>query len=103
MSTQPPAFPRFIPTLTEVVEPLPLVFGADDLESSDEALIQTLTIQMSELIDRKLTTLGEELIQSLLSDHLKKLTHKLQPELEMIARQTFHRARLFTVGQDKQK
>ena len=102
MSTQPPAFPRFVPTLTEVVDPLPLI-GPEDVASNDEALIQTLSVQMSALIESKLSMLAEELIQSLLSEHLKNLTKKLQPELEEIARQTLHQARLLTAGHDKQK
>lgn len=103
MSTQPPAFPRFVPTLTEVVEPSPVLIGPDDVQSNDGVLIQTLSVQMAELIESKISTLAEDLFQSLLSDHLKNLTVKLQPELEMIARQALHQARLFTASQDKQK
>lgn len=102
MSTQPPVFPRFVPTLTEVVEPVQLI-GADDVQSNEEALVHTLSVQMAELIDRNLSTLANELIQSLLSDHLQNLTNKLKPELEEIVRRTLHQAHLFTTGQDKQK
>ena len=103
MTTHPPAFPRFVPTLTEVVDPLPLLIGPDDAESTEEALIRLLSVRMTKLLEQKLTTLAEELIQSLLSDHLKTLTEELQPELDIIARQTLYEASLLTAGEDKPK
>ncbi len=102
MSTQPPVFSRFVPTLTEVVEPVQMN-DTDDVQSNAEALVHTLSVQMAELIDRKLSSLAEELIQSLLTEHLQNLTNTLKPELEEIVRRTLHQAHLFTPGQDKQK
>lgn len=102
MSTQPPVFPRFVPTLTEVVEPVHLI-DTDDVQSHAEALVQTLSVQMAELIDRKLSTLAEELIRSLLTEHLQNLTNKLKPELEEIVRRSLYQAHLFNAGKDKQK
>lgn len=100
MSTLPPVSTRFIPTLTEVVEPLLLV---GDATMDDEALINTTVLAMSELISHKLAALTEKTIQELLNKHLENLADGLRSELEAIVRQAIHQTRLPVVKSDKQK
>ena len=101
MITTPPAYPRFVPTLTEVVEPSPLRVSAGDVEINSDELIQTLSQQMSLLVERKLSTLMQELAQGLMAAHLTNLTNKLKPELEEMVWQALEQVR--TAHADRNK
>jgi hypothetical protein len=86
MSTSPPASPRFIPTLTEVVTPPSSARGVLDEASSEEALIAALTQQLSWVIERRLADSCEVLIRNMLAEQAQSLAGHLKLELEATVR-----------------
>jgi translation elongation factor EF-1beta len=84
-----------------VVEPSPLRVSAGDVEINSDELIQTLSQQMSLLVERKLSTLMQELAQGLMAVQLTNLTNQLKPELEEMVRQTLEQVR--TAHADRNK
>lgn len=106
MSTRPPVSIRFIPTLTEVAEPVPVPLPVplpSNAAIDDETLINTTVLAMSALISHKLTALTEKTVQELLNKHLENLASGLKPELEAIVRQAIHQTRLSAIKPDEQK
>jgi hypothetical protein len=79
----PPAASRFVPTLTEVVEPLPLVVALNDPGIIAQAQVSALDGQISALIDRNLAV-AEELFHNLLSEHFKNLANNLKTEVKAL-------------------
>jgi hypothetical protein len=91
MSTQPPPASRFVPTLTEVVVPLPLTVTVGDASTSAEEQINELSCQMSALIDCKLAT-AEALIHNVLREQFQNLAKDLKSEAEALAHQAINKS-----------
>jgi flagellar biosynthesis/type III secretory pathway protein FliH len=103
MSTLPSALHRFVPTLTEVVSPSSLAPSVNDGLMAEEALIKSLTQQLSAVIERRMADSVAELTQKIVAEHLNNMSQILKLELEAAVRQTLHQAQSLNLNQYKQK
>ena len=103
MSSLPPPFPRFVPTLTEVVEPSFLTQTVNDGVIAQQELIDSLTLQLSTLIERRLTDFGEVAIRTILAEHLQLVNANLKLALDETIKQVVHQAYSSNLDQYKQK
>jgi len=84
-STQPP--PRFIPTLTEVVDPTSLNSTARQSKPDVEALIDQVRRQVQPIFERRLQEEFERLVRRMVSKQWDDISLKLQSEMDMFVRQ----------------
>jgi hypothetical protein len=103
MSTVPPSVHRFVPTLTEVVSPSLLSPSVNDGVVADEALIKSLTQQLSSVIEHLLAESAEEMTQKIVTEHLKNVSQILKLELATAVREALHQAQSSNANQYKQK
>ena len=85
--TQPPRnLPRFLPTLTEVVDPstlpAPSVAATPDLEDAVWFVMQRVDM----LIERRVREETDAMLSTLVSQHLQALGERLRLELEGVVR-----------------
>ena len=83
--TQPP--PRFIPTLTEVVDPASLNSTARQTRPDVEALIDQVRRQVQPIFERRLQEEFERLVRRLVSKQWDDVSIRLQGEMDMFVRQ----------------
>lgn len=87
MHAMPPHLPRFVPTLTEVVQPESL-FPVLPPEAPDTThLVQTVVQQMALLLERRLTEETDAMVHQLVTVQLENLRTQLQQEFEERVRQ----------------
>jgi hypothetical protein len=107
----PPAPPRFVPTLTEVIRPLPasppapentggplatpapakvLAASAD----SQELMVQRVLQRVDLVLERRL----REVVGQLILEHTQTLTPRLREEIEAVVRQSVNQAFESEVG-----
>jgi hypothetical protein len=103
MNTMPPAFPRIVPTLTEVVEPELLVPSVPDEATAVEVLVESLTRDLSALIERRLTDVSEDFIRNLVREQLEKVAKNMKIELESMVRALVLQTFSSILDQHKQK
>jgi len=87
MNTGNKPLPRFIPTLTEVVDPNTLSGLAKPAKSETEAMVRRVTQQIQPIFERRLQEEFERLVRATVSRHWVEVSTKLQDEMEMFVRQ----------------
>ena len=101
MGTTPRHLPRFLPTLTEVVQPSGLasssVQATPDIEEFSRAIMQ----RMEPLIEQRLREEVEAMVQTAVTAHMQALRSRLRDELETVVRQAVSEAT--TAGLDLNK
>lgn len=88
MTAPPKNLPRFVPTLTEVVEAPGLGSMSVPLAPDSEAIVHSVMQQMQGQIDRRLTQQIDALARKLVAQQLQSLRLSLSQELEINVRQT---------------
>jgi hypothetical protein len=93
MSSQPP---RFVPTLTEVVQPAPAAAKTDELAAGaavDRAEIENRLVQrVLQRVDLALERRLREAMGQLILEHAERLTPQLREEIEAVVRQSVSQA-----------
>lgn len=79
--------PRFIPTLTEVVDPASLNSTARQTKPEVEALIDQVQHQVQPIFERRLQEEFERLVRSLVARQWDDVRTRLQAEMDMFVRQ----------------
>jgi len=79
--------PRFIPTLTEVVDPASLNSTARLAKPDVETLIDQVQCQVQPIFERRLQEEFERLVRSLVARQWDDVRTKLQAEMDMFVRQ----------------
>ncbi len=83
--------PRFIPTLTEVVDPTTLGTPAHVSQRDERALIDEVQRQLRPLLEQRLQEETERLINTLVTPSMDDLARRLHGELDGMIRQTLSR------------
>ncbi len=87
MSTPPRNLPRFVPTLTEVVDPATLHMFAVKSKPDVEALIERVKQQIQPIFERRLQEEADRLVRLMLAKQLTDISNRLRDEMEMFVRQ----------------
>ncbi|OQW89422.1 MAG: hypothetical protein BWK72_05760 [Rhodoferax ferrireducens] len=87
MNTPSRQLPRFIPTLTEVVDPASLNSTARQTKPDVEALIGRVQRQVQPIFERRLQEEFERLVRTLVARQWDDVSGKLQAEMDMFVRQ----------------
>ena len=80
--------PRFIPTLTEVVDPASLSSTARLARPEVETLIDQVQRQVQPIFERRLQEEFERLVRSLVAKQWDEVRARLQNEMDMLIRQS---------------
>ena len=86
MNTPSRQLPRFIPTLTEVVDPASLNSTARQTKPDVEALIGRVQRQVQPIFERRLQEEFERLVRTLVARQWDDVSGKLQAEMDMFVR-----------------
>ncbi|MDR3369661.1 hypothetical protein [Rhodoferax sp.] len=87
MNTPTRQLPRFIPTLTEVVDPSSLNSTARQTKPDVEALIERVRQQIQPIFERRLQEEFERVIRMQVAKHWNDISTKMQAEMDMFVRQ----------------
>lgn len=87
MTTSNRPLPRFIPTLTEVVDPASLNSTARQTKPDVEAMIDQVQRQVQPIFERRLQEEFERLVRVLVAKQWDDISVKLQAEMDMFLRQ----------------
>jgi hypothetical protein len=79
--------PRFVPTLTEVVDPASLSRLAPSPQPDVQAVIDLVQRQVAPIFERRLQEELDRLIRNLVAKQWSDLSAKLQDEMDMFVRQ----------------
>ena len=86
MNQAPRNLPRFLPTLTEIVDPStlvsPTVQSTPDLENTVWSVMQRVDM----LIERRIREETDVMLSIVVSQHLQSLSERLRLELEEVVR-----------------
>ena len=89
MSTAPRNLPRFLPTLTEVVDPSCLhrhAVATVTVPELDE-IVQTVQKQVAVVLERRMAEEIDVLVHTLMTEQLQTMSARLHEELETVVRQ----------------
>jgi hypothetical protein len=87
MHSTPRNPPRFLPTLTEVVQATSLeAASAPKLPSSDD-IVRTVLQTVGPLMERRLAEEAQGLLRELLAEQMSLLQARLRDEMEILVRQ----------------
>ena len=93
MSNSPKFPPRFVPTLTEVVDPASLgrlivKTQADEIQPDDlQDVIDLVQRQIQPIFDRRLEEECDHLVRCMIASQWAELSARLQDEMDMFVRQ----------------
>lgn len=87
MNTVPRPPPRFVPTLTEVVDPASLSRLAPSSRPDVQAVINLVQSQVQPIFERRLQEELDRLVRTMVAKQWSDLSVKLQDELDMFVRQ----------------
>lgn len=87
MSNVPRPPPRFVPTLTEVVDPASLSRLAPSPPPDVQAVIDLVQRQIGPIFERRLQEELDRLVRTLVAKQWSDLSAKLQDEMDMFVRQ----------------
>jgi len=87
MNTIPRNLPRFVPTLTEVVEPSSLVRTAPATSPDVEEIIQSVMQRVDRVLDRRLREDADAMLRNMVAEQLHTLHLSLQAELALVVQQ----------------
>ena len=79
--------PRFVPTLTEVVDPASLTGLAVAAKPDVEALISLVQRQIQPIFERRLQDEFDRLMRASISKQWADVSNRLQDEMDMFVRQ----------------
>ena len=103
MNTTPKNWPRFLPTLTEIVRPSTLmpspVAATPDLEEAVWFVMQRVDL----VIERRLREEVDAMLRSVMTEQLESLSTSLRQELEHVVRQAVSEALTLQAAQHKLK
>lgn len=84
--------PRFVPTLTEVVDPLAPGPAATDPGVDVDALIASICQQIQPVLARRLQQESEQWLRATLAQHLQVVNESIQSDIEFLVRRTLMNA-----------
>jgi hypothetical protein len=87
MNTSPRVQPRFVPTLTEVVDPQSLNRMATPKQPDAQAIVEMVLVQIRPIFERRLQEELDRLIRSMLTQQWTDVTQQLQDEMTLFVRQ----------------
>ena len=87
MSTTARNLPRFLPTLTEVVQPPGLARTSAAVMPDFEDVVQSVMQRVNLTIERRLLEETDALVRTLVTEQLQTLSPGLRQELERVVRQ----------------
>lgn len=87
MSTAPKNLPRFIPTLTEVVDPASLTSLTVTSRPDVEAMVTLVQQQIQPIFERRLQEELDRLVRASVARQWADISTRLQDEMDMFVRQ----------------
>lgn len=103
MATGPRNFPRFLPTLTEVVEPSGHIRAAiaatPDLEDTVWFVMQRVDL----VLERRISEEADAMLRRIVAEQMLVMAARLRDELEVTVRQAVSEAFLLRANQHKSK
>lgn len=87
MTTTPRPPPRFVPTLTEVVDPASLSRLAPSPKPDEQAVISLVQRQIQPIFERRLQEELERLVRTMVAKQWSEVSARLQDEMDMFVRQ----------------
>jgi hypothetical protein len=87
MNSNSRQLPRFIPTLTEVVDPASLNSTARQTKPDVDVLINQVQRQVRPIFERRLQEEFERVVRTQVAKHWTDISAKLQTEMDMFVRQ----------------
>lgn len=87
MSMPPRHLPRFLPTLTEVVQPPTSTRSPTPVMPDSEALSQLIMRRVEQVIEHRIQEEVDAMVQTLLTVQMQTLRSRLREELELVVRQ----------------
>jgi hypothetical protein len=86
MNTPPRNLPRFLPTLTEVVQPPALV--RDDVAASPDAdeAVRLVMQRVEKVLEQRLREETEALVRIVVNEQIQTMSARLRLELESVVR-----------------
>ena len=87
MSTTARNLPRFLPTLTEVVQPPGFARTSAAVMPDFEDVVQSVMQRVNLTIERRLLEETDALVRTLVTEQLQTLSPGLRQELERVVRQ----------------
>lgn len=103
MSTTPRNLPRFLPTLTEVVQPSSLVKASAPASPDLEEIVQSVLQQVDLVLERRLRDEADAMLRTMVMEQLETLRLRLWQELEIVVRQAVSNAMPSRVDLHKSK
>lgn len=88
MSSAPRHVPRFIPTLTEVVDPATLNYGPNRPAPDVQTLVDEVRRQLGPAFERRLQQEYERLVKSLVTEPWNEISQRLHGDMEQLIAQT---------------
>ena len=87
MNTIPRNLPRFVPTLTEIVEPSSLVRTPPATSPDFEEIIQSVMQRVDRVLDRRLRDDADAMLRNMVTEQLHTLHLSLRAELALVVQQ----------------
>lgn len=87
MSQTPRPPPRFVPTLTEVVNPASLSRSSSTPETDVQTVIELVQRQTQPIFERRLQEELDRLVRTMVAKQWADLSSRLQDEMDMFVRQ----------------
>ena len=87
MSTPPRNLPRFLPTLTEVVQPSGLAGTSASAAPDMEEIVQSVMQRVALTTERRLREETEAMVRALVNEQVQALSERRRQELESVVRQ----------------
>ena len=87
MSKQTHNLPRFVPTLTEVVDPATLTSLGARSKPDVEAMIDMVRRQVQPIFERRLQEEFDRLVRTMVARQWTDISSRLQDEMDMFVRQ----------------
>ena len=92
MNTTPRNLPRYVPTLTEIVEPSSLIRAPTSTSPNFEEITQSVMQRVDRVLDRRLQEETEGMLLNLVTQQLETLHLRLREELALVVRQAVAQA-----------
>ncbi|NDP40511.1 MAG: hypothetical protein GZ093_17515 [Rhodoferax sp.] len=87
MNPTPRNMPRFVPTLTEIVEPSSLARTPPSTGSDFDEITQSVMQRVDRVLDRRLREEAEGVLRSLVTEQLEIMHLRLREELALVVQQ----------------
>ncbi len=87
MNTVPRSTPRFVPTLTEVVDPAKLAQSSLHSKTHIDAVVELVQQQIQPYLERRLQEKADRLVRTLLIKHMAEIDDRIRQELDLLVRE----------------